>query len=91
MKINVQMTDEIARGAYSNMAAINHSLTEFVLDFMYIQPQVNKASVNARILLHPMQAKRLMMVLQQHIALFEKRFGEIQLQAPPVREEDLLH
>jgi hypothetical protein len=35
---------EIAEGIYSNLAIINHSSSEFVLDFVSIMPGIPKAS-----------------------------------------------
>lgn len=91
IKIPIHMPEETARGAYSNMVAINHSQTEFTLDFIFIQSQPPKGTVASRILMHPVQAKRLLMALQHNLGHYEKRFGEIAVQAPAVREEDLLH
>ena len=90
-KVQIQMSDEIAKGSYTNMAAVNHTQTEFILDFIYIQPQAPKGNVLARLLMHPMQAKRLAAALQQHIGMYEKRFGVIGMQPPTIREEDLMH
>ena len=33
-QINVELTDEIAEGVYSNLAMIAHSNSEFVIDFI---------------------------------------------------------
>ena len=91
VKIQVHMTDEVARGQYSNMAAVNQSQTEFVLDFMYIAPQNNQAAVLSRTIVHPMQARRLMLALQRHVALYEKRYGRIPDAPPNPADDDLLH
>jgi len=37
-KLNIQIDDDVAQGIYSNLAIINHSQTEFVLDFVNIMP-----------------------------------------------------
>jgi hypothetical protein len=42
---------KIAEGIYSNLAIINHSSSEFVLDFVSIMPGIPKAKVKSRIVL----------------------------------------
>jgi len=52
-QINLELSEEIAEGIYSNLAIINHSASEFVLDFIKIMPGVPKARVKSRIVLTP--------------------------------------
>ena len=61
--LNIELTEEIAEGTYSNLAIINHSPSEFVLDFIKIMPGVPKAKVKSRVLLTPQHAKRLLKAL----------------------------
>src|SRR6185295_12865654 len=49
----------IADGVYVNMALVNHTDSEFTLDFIYVQPQQPKARVKARIITSPRHMKRL--------------------------------
>ena len=37
-QINIELTDEIAEGIYSNLAVIAHSSTEFIVDFIKLMP-----------------------------------------------------
>lgn len=76
-QMDIELTDEIAEGIYSNLAIISHSNTEFVIDFVRIMPGVPKARVKSRILLTPHHAKRLMNALEDNIRKFEDSFGEI--------------
>lgn len=76
-QINVELTPEVAEGAYSNLAIINHSSSEFVLDFIQIMPGVPKAKVKSRIILTPQHAKRLLHALGENIARFESANGDI--------------
>ena len=55
--LNIELTEEIAEGTYSNIAIINHSPSEFVVDFIQMMPGVPKAKVKSRILLTPQHAK----------------------------------
>ena len=84
MKLEIQLDDKIAQGMYCNLALLNHNETEFVFDFAYVQPQVAKATVKARIQLHPKQAKRLLHVLGQRVSQYEKRFGALEIQNPEI-------
>ena len=36
--INIELDDSISQGIYSNLVVVNHSPTEFVLDFINIMP-----------------------------------------------------
>jgi uncharacterized protein (DUF1778 family) len=77
-QINVELSEEIAEGIYSNLAIINHSASEFVLDFIKIMPGVPKAKVKSRIVLTPQHAKRFLRALNENVARFEQQHGEIQ-------------
>ena len=35
--INIELDESIAQGSYSNLVIVNHSPTEFVLDFIKFQ------------------------------------------------------
>ncbi len=76
--INIELSEEIASGIYSNLAVINHSNSEFIVDFIQIMPGIPKAKVRSRILLTPQHAKRLKSALQENIKKFEDQFGTIQ-------------
>jgi hypothetical protein len=76
-QINIELDEQTAEGIYSNLAIINHSNTEFVLDFISIMPGVPKAKVKSRIVLTPQHAKRLLKALGENIHRFENTHGEI--------------
>ena len=75
--LNIELSEEIAEGSYSNLAIINHSPSEFVLDFIQMMLGVPKAKVKSRIILTPQHAKRLMKALVENISKFEDQNGEI--------------
>jgi hypothetical protein len=75
---NIELSEEVAEGIYSNLAIITHSNAEFVIDFVRVMPQVPKAKVKSRILLTPQHAKRLLGALADNIKKFEQVHGEIQ-------------
>jgi len=76
--LNIELSEEIAEGNYSNLAIINHSPSEFVVDFIQMMPGVPKAKVKSRIILTPQHAKRLMKALNENVLKFEDQHGEIQ-------------
>jgi hypothetical protein len=82
-QLNIELSEEVAEGVYSNLAIITHSNTEFVLDFIRIMPGVPKAKVKSRIVLTPEHAKRLLGALQDNIEKFEAANGRIRVQAEP--------
>lgn len=76
-QINIELDEKVAEGIYSNLAIINHSPSEFVLDFVTIMPGVPKSKVKSRIILTPQHAKRLLAALGENIHRFEVSHGEI--------------
>lgn len=79
-QIQIELTDEIAQGTYSNLAIISHSSSEFVLDFIRIVPGVPKAKVKSRVILSPEHAKRLLLALNDNISQYERQNGTIKLE-----------
>jgi hypothetical protein len=62
---------------YSNFVVIQHSPSEFVIDFARILPSMPTAKVGARIVTTPMHAKLLLRALQENIERYEAQFGPI--------------
>ena len=75
--LNIELGEEVAEGTYSNLAIINHSPSEFIVDFIQMMPGVPKAKVKSRVILTPQHAKRLMKALTDNISKYEDQFGEI--------------
>lgn len=76
-QLNIELTEEVAQGVYSNLAVITHSSAEFVMDFIRIMPGIPKAKVQSRIILTPEHAKRLLHALNDNVAKFEAMHGKI--------------
>jgi len=84
-QINIELDADIAQGIYSNLAIINHSASEFVVDFVSIMPGVPKSKVKSRIILTPQHAKRLLKALADNVNRFESAHGEIKdFEQPPI-------
>ena len=76
-QINIELSEEISEGIYSNLAMIAHSNSEFVIDFIRLMPGVPKAKVKSRIVITPEHAKRLLAALKDNISKYEASFGPI--------------
>lgn len=76
-QVNIELSEEIAEGIYSNLAIITHSNSEFVVDFVRMMPGVPSAKVKSRIVLTPQHAKKLLKALQENVSRFEAQHGEI--------------
>ena len=76
-QLNIDLSEEVAEGTYSNLAIIQHSNAEFILDFVKIMPGLPKANVQSRIILTPHHAKRLLKALSENIKKYEAQHGEI--------------
>jgi hypothetical protein len=76
-QLNIQLDENIANGTYSNLVIINHSATEFVLDFVGVMPGVPKSKVKSRMILAPQHAKRLLAALSENIKRYEASHGKI--------------
>ena len=81
--LNIELTEEVAEGTYSNLAIINHSPSEFVVDFIQMMPGVPKAKVQSRVILTPEHAKRLLQALGENVSRYEQNFGDVQTHEPP--------
>jgi hypothetical protein len=82
-QINVEISEEMAEGVYSNLVMIAHSNTEFILDFIRLMPGVPKAKVKARVILTPEHAQRLLIALKDNIRKFEDNHGDIRQAEDP--------
>jgi hypothetical protein len=76
-QLNIELSEELAEGIYSNLAIITHSNAEFVVDFINVMPGAPKAKVKSRIVLTPQHAKRLLKALAENVKKFEQVNGPI--------------
>lgn len=81
-QINIELSDEIAEGIYTNLAMITHSNAEFIVDFIKMMPGIPKAKVKSRVILTPQHAKRLLKALQDNISKYEAIHGPIKDSSP---------
>ena len=76
-KINLELSEEVAEGVFSNQAMITHSPSEFIIDFVKHLPGFPKPKVKARVILTPQHAKKLLMALNDNIQKYEAVHGRI--------------
>lgn len=77
LQIQIEIDEATSQGIYANLALITHTETEFVFDFVYLQPQQPKAKVRTRIITSPTHTKRFLTALQETVQRYEERFGKI--------------
>lgn len=82
-EMQVQIPPHVQGGVYANQMIVTHSREEFVMDFILATPPVGV--VNARVIVSPAHAKRILNALAENIARYEAAFGEIDASpgAPP--------
>ncbi len=81
--IAVQIDPQKGNGVYSNLMMISHRKEEFILDFMFLQPQRASegnaiATLRSRVITAPEHAKRVLRALQENVARYESTYGTIQ-------------
>ena len=79
-QIAIQADASVAPGVYSNLMMISHRREEFVLDFLFVQPQRGPngeavASLRARVVTTPEHTKRVLRALEESVRRYETAFG----------------
>jgi len=85
-KMQITADNETRRGHYSNLALISHRKEEFIIDFLFVDPQApnqteGRALLTSRMILNPGHMKRLYQAIGENVQRYEKNFGKIVL--PP--------
>lgn len=81
-EIKIELTPEVAKGNYCNLAMIAHGPNEFFMDFINVAPNMNPARVQTRVIMTPGNAKQLLNALAENVQRYEKNFGEIKPRIP---------
>jgi len=81
--IAIQSDPQSASGVYSNLMMVTHRKEEFVLDFLFVQPQRGPngetvANLRARVITSPEHVKRIVRALEENIRRYEAKFGAIE-------------
>jgi hypothetical protein len=88
-QMKITADNETRRGTYSNLALISHRKEEFIIDFLFVDPQTqtpkqDQSLLVSRVILNPGHMKRLFQAIGENIKRYEKNFGTIIL--PPTLE-----
>src|SRR6266436_9981280 len=81
-EISIQIDAQNATGVYSNLMMISHRKEEFILDFLFVQPQRTPqgqtvANLRARVITSPEHMKRILKAIEENIGRYEATFGSI--------------
>lgn len=90
-QLNVELTEEMGQGIYSNLAIISHSTSEFIIDFARVLPGLSKAGVKSRIILTPEHAKRLLIALQDNVVKYESQNGPIKVGHSGIEQQNQMN
>lgn len=82
-EISIQTDAQTVVGVYSNLMMISHRKEEFILDYLFVQPQRAAggqaiANLRARIITSPEHMKRIVKAMQENIRRYEATFGIIE-------------
>lgn len=80
--LNIELSEEVSGGQYSNLSIITHSPSEFIVDFIQLMPGVPKGKVKSRIIMTPDNAKKLMKALMDNVSKYESTHGQIKEHGP---------
>ena len=81
-QISIQTDPQGATGVYSNLMMITHRKEEFILDFLFVQPQRTPqgqaiANLRSRVITTPEHMKRILKAIEENIGRYEQAFGPI--------------
>ena len=74
-QVQINASDEVARGRYSNNMLVTHTREEFILDFLLTAP--NGTQLVSRVMVSPGHMKRVLSALVDNMNKYETNFGEV--------------
>jgi hypothetical protein len=74
-QVQINASDEVARGRYSNNMLVTHTREEFILDFLLTAP--NGTQLVSRVMVSPGHMKRVLSALADNMQKYEANFGEV--------------
>ena len=82
-QVAIQTDAQTVVGVYSNLMMISHRKEEFILDFLFVQPQRSPqgqavANLRSRVITSPEHMKRILKAMQENIRRYEESFGIIE-------------
>ena len=77
-RINIELPANL-EATYANLAIINHSASEIILDFARVMPNQNKSKIQSRVVMTPLNAKLLLRALTENLQRYETQYGAINI------------
>ncbi|MDI6785411.1 MAG: DUF3467 domain-containing protein [bacterium] len=77
--VAIEISKELEKGVYSNVASIIHSQDEFILDFGITMPNRPVIAIQSRVITNPQHAKKFVLALQDNINKYEMKYGTIEI------------
>ncbi len=74
--LNIELPADL-EPTYANFALISHSPSEIIFDLSQMMPNHPQVRVKARVVMTPLNAKLLLKALQDNLAKYEAKYGEI--------------
>ncbi|MBT5855637.1 DUF3467 domain-containing protein [bacterium] len=74
-KIQIDASPEVAQGVYANLTVSHFNGEEFVMDFVYAQPQSSKGQVRSRVIMHPRNVALLTNMLIKNLESYDEQYG----------------
>ncbi len=90
-QVEIKVDESSIRGKYANLVHIVHSPEDFTFDFIYLAPRPQVGLLEARVILSPQHAKRLLAALQDNITKYETTFGPIKPSPEPMETPGAVH
>jgi len=72
VELKINIPEKVQSAVFSNVAQINASDREVVIDFAFVQPNTNQGIVVSRVALTPEHAKALQKVLTKLLLRYDK-------------------
>jgi hypothetical protein len=68
--IPIQCPPEVINGVYTNFSIVNHTSSEFVVDFIFVHPNTKTGEVRSRVIMHANHVRRLIETLEDNLGVF---------------------
>lgn len=80
-QIQIKAADDVLKGVYSNMAQVQHTQEEFIMDFLSVFPP--SGVLNSRVIVSPGHMKRIVAAFTDNLAKYESQFGVVKPSEAP--------
>ncbi len=80
-QMQINTSDELSRGRYSNSMLVGHGPEEFTIDWL-LQSH-NGTYLVSRVIVTPAHMKRVVKALDENLFKYEQNFGEIRILESP--------